>query len=59
MVDRKCYDIAATDDNPLDYATARRESDVFPSLCSAFEAKTALLTCQPIVASRGSQGAVF
>ena len=59
MVDRKCYEIAATDDNPLDYATARRESDVLPYLCSAFEEKTALLTCQPIVASRGSRGAVF
>ena len=28
MVDRKRYDIAASKDNPLDYATARLGSDV-------------------------------
>lgn len=59
MVDRKRYDIAASEDNPLDYATARRDSDVLSYLRIALEEKTALLTYQPIVASRGSQGAVF
>ena len=59
MVDRKRYDIAASEDNPLDYATARRDSDVFSYLRTALEEKTALLAYQPIVASRGSQGAVF
>lgn len=59
MVDRKRYDIAASEDNPLDYATARRDSDVLSYLRTAFEEKTALLAYQPIVASRGSQGAVF
>lgn len=59
MVDRKRYDIAASEDNPLDYATARRDSDVMSSLRTALEEKTALLAYQPIVASRGSQGAVF
>lgn len=28
MVDRKRYDITASEDNPLGYATARRDSDV-------------------------------
>ena len=59
MVDRKRYDIAASEDNPLDYATARRDSDVLSYLRTALEEKTALLAYQPIVASRGSQGAVF
>ena len=59
MVDRKRYDIAASEDNPLDYATARRGSDVLSYLRTALEEKTALLAYQPIVASRGSQGAVF
>jgi len=34
MVDRKRYDIAA---NPLDYATARRDSDVLSYLRTALE----------------------
>ena len=59
MVDRKRYDIGASEDNPLDYATARRDSDVLSYLRTALEEKTALLTYQPIVASRRSQGAVF
>ena len=59
MVDRKRYDIAASEDNPLDYATARRDSDVLSYVRTALEEKTALLAYQPIVASRGSQGAVF
>jgi len=59
MVDRKRYDIAASEDNPLGYATARRVSDVLTYLRKAFEEKTGLLAYQPIVASRGSQGAVF
>ena len=59
MVDRKRYDIAASEDIPLDYATSRRDSDVLSYLRTAFEEKTALLAYQPIVASRGSQGAVF
>ena len=59
MVDRKRYDIAASEDNPLDYATARCDSDVLSYLRTALEEKTALLAYQPIVASRGSQGAVF
>ena len=59
MVDRKRYDIAASEDKPLDYATARRDSDVLSYLRTAFEEKTALLAYQPIVASRGSQGVVF
>jgi sensor c-di-GMP phosphodiesterase-like protein len=59
MVDRKCYDIAASEDNPLDYATARRDSGFLVYLRTAIDEKTALLTYQPIVASRRSQGAVF
>jgi EAL domain-containing protein (putative c-di-GMP-specific phosphodiesterase class I) len=59
MVDRKRYDIAASEDNPLDYATARRDSDVLTYLRTALGEKTALLVYQPIVASRGAQGAVF
>jgi len=59
MVDRKRYDIAASEDNPLGYATARRVSDVLTYLRKAFEEKTGLLAYQPIVASRESQGAVF
>jgi EAL domain-containing protein (putative c-di-GMP-specific phosphodiesterase class I) len=59
MVDRKRCDIAASEDNPLNYATARRDSDVLSYLRTALEEKTALLAYQPIVASRGSQGAVF
>ena len=52
MVDRKRYDIAASEDIPLDYATARRDSDVLSYLRTALEEKTALLAYQPIVASR-------
>ena len=59
MVDRKRCDIAAFEDYPLDYATARRDSDVLVYLCTALDEKTELLAYQPIVASRGSQGAVF
>ena len=59
MVDRKRCDIAASEDNQLDYATAWRDSDVLTYLRIALEEKTALLAYQPIVASRGSQGAVF
>ena len=59
MVDRKRYDIATSEDNPLDYATTRRDSDVLSYLRTALEEKTALLAYQPIVASCGSQGAVF
>jgi sensor c-di-GMP phosphodiesterase-like protein len=59
MVNRKRCDIAAFEDNPLDYATARRDSDVLVYLRTALDEKTELLAYQPIVASRGSQGAVF
>ena len=59
MVDRKRYDIAASEDNPLDYATARCGSDVLSYLRKSLEEKTVLLAYQPIVASRGSQGVVF
>ena len=59
MVDRKCYNIAASEDNPLDYATARRDSGFLVYLRTAIDEKNALLTYQPIVASRRSQGAVF
>jgi len=52
MVDRKRYEIAASEDNPLDYATAWRDSDVLSYLRTALEEKTALLAYQPIVASR-------
>ena len=37
MVDRKRYDIAASEDNPLDYATARLDSDVLSYLRTALE----------------------
>ena len=37
MVDRKRYDIAAYEDNPLDYVTARRDSDVLSYLRTALE----------------------
>ena len=43
MVDRKRYDIAASEDNLLDYAIVRRVSDVLSYLRTAFEEKTALL----------------
>ena len=59
MVDRKRCDIAASEDNPLNYATARRDSDVLSYLRTALGEKTAFLAYQPIVASRGLQGAVF
>ena len=59
MVDRKRYDIAASEDNPLEYATARRDSDVLSYLRKALADKTALLTYQPIVAGRGPQSNVF
>ena len=39
MVDRKRYDIAASEDNPLDYATARCDSDVLSYLRTALEEK--------------------
>ena len=42
MVDRKRYDITASEDNPLAYATARRDSDVVSYLRTALEEKTAL-----------------
>ena len=58
MVDRKRYDIAAPDDNPLDYATVRRDSDILSYLRTALEEKTALLIYQPIVASRRPSGMV-
>ena len=59
MVDRKRYDIAASEDNALDYATARRDSDFLSYLRTALEEKTALPAYQRIEASRGSQGVVF
>ena len=59
MVDRKRCDIAAFEDYPLDYATVRRDSDVLVYLRTALDEKTELLAYQPIVASRGSPGAVF
>ena len=59
MVDRKRYDIAASEENPLEYATARRDSDVLSYFCKALEDKTALLAYQPIVAGRGPQSNVF
>ena len=37
MVDRKRYDIAASEDNPLDYATVRIDSDVLSYLRTALE----------------------
>ena len=58
MVDRKRYDIAASEDNPLGYATARRVSDVLTYLRKAFEEKTGLLAYQPIVATRRPSGVV-
>ena len=58
MVDRKRYDIAASEDNPLDYATARRDSDVLSYLRTALEKKTVLLAYQPIVATRRPSGMV-
>ena len=39
MVDRKRYDIAASEDNPLDYATARRDSDVLSYLRTGLRRK--------------------
>lgn len=59
MVDRKRYDIPASEDNPLDYATARRDADVMEYLRNALDEKTALLAYQPVVASRGTHTAVF
>ena len=59
MVDRKRYDIAASEDNPLEYVTARRDSDVLSYLRRALEDKSALLAYQPIVAGRGPHSNVF
>ena len=59
MVDRKRYDIAASEENPLEYAKARRDSDVLSYLRKALEDKTALLAYQPIVAGRGPHSNVF
>ena len=42
MVDRKRYDIAASEDNPLDYATSRRDSDVLSYLRTALRKNRAI-----------------